>query len=77
MSPKIEAAIELLVESLRAESHPNATSFKLFVNCSEVSFVLRMRTAEDLKRDGISMRNLRGDFIKPNAEFRRTDPPSK
>lgn len=68
MTPRITKAIDELVVALRQESHEHTTSFQLFVNCEERVIETNMRTPEDLKTAGISMRNLRGDFIKTKEE---------
>jgi hypothetical protein len=67
MTPKINAAINALVESLREESPEQMTSFRLFVNCEERVIETSERTPDDLKAAGISMRNLRGEFIRVNS----------
>lgn len=53
-----------LVECLRETSREDSTSFELFVSAGSFSFKFNNRTAEQLRKEGISMRNLRGDFIK-------------
>jgi len=72
MTPKITEAIEALVDALREESPEQMTTFRLFVNCEERIVETSERTPEQLKEAGISMRNLRGNFISANA--RMTDP---
>ena len=64
MSEKINNAIESLVEALREESPEYMVTFKLFVNCEERRIETSERTPEQLKAQGISMMNLRGEFIK-------------
>lgn len=66
MTPKITNAIEALVEALRDESPEQMTTFRLFVNCEERVIETSERTPAQLKAAGISMRNLRGDFIREN-----------
>lgn len=68
MTPKITNAIQILVDALREESPEQMTSFRLFVNCEERIIETSERTPADLKSAGISMRNLRGDFIRDNPE---------
>jgi hypothetical protein len=65
MTPRIENAIKSLVDALREESDEQMVSFKLFVNCQEYDVETLQRTPVQLKDQGISMRNLRGNFIKP------------
>ena len=64
MNEKINNAIELLVKALKEESPEYMVTFKLFVNCEERRIETSERTPEQLKAQGISMRNLRGEFIK-------------
>lgn len=70
MTPKITNAIEALVDALREESPEQMTAFRLFVNCEERVIETSERTPAQLKAAGISMRNLRGNFIRENAEGR-------
>ncbi len=65
MTPKIRESIDNLVDALRKESSETAVSFRLFVNYEGQTIEVEERTAEGLKAAGISMRNLRGDFIRP------------
>lgn len=67
MTPKIINAIDTLVDALREESSEQMTTFKLFVNCEERVIETSERTPAELKSAGISMRNLRGIFIRDNA----------
>tara|TARA_R100001086_G_scaffold225895_3_gene144362 strand:- start:610 stop:867 length:258 start_codon:yes stop_codon:yes gene_type:complete len=46
---------------------PNAVSCKIFFNGDEFQVDVSYRTADDLRRSGISMRNLAGDFIKEES----------
>ncbi len=64
MSPTITEAVGALVRALRRESPEHMTAFRLFVNCQEHVVETSERTPDELKSAGISMRNLRGDFIK-------------
>jgi len=67
MTPKINAAINALADALREESPEQMTTFRLFVNCEERRIETGERTPAQLKAAGISMRNLRGDFIRANS----------
>lgn len=69
MTPKITNAIEALVDALREESPERMTTFRLFVNCEERVIETSERTPAELKSAGISMRNLRGDFIRENSQI--------
>lgn len=64
MSPKITNTINALVSSLREESPEQMIAFRLFVNCEEWVIETTERTPTELKSAGISMRNLRGNFIQ-------------
>jgi uncharacterized protein (DUF488 family) len=64
MTAKINSAVESLVEALREESSEHMVTFRLFVNCQGTRVETYERTPEQLKAQGISMRNLRGEFIK-------------
>jgi hypothetical protein len=81
MTPKIQTAIDALVDSLREESPEQMTTFRLFVNCEERVIETAERTPAELKAAGISMRNLRGNFIRENDEMRdrhlKQTPPEK
>jgi hypothetical protein len=63
MTPKIQAAIDSLVDALREESPHRMIAFRLFVNCEERVIETTERTPAELESAGISMRNLRGNFI--------------
>ena len=64
MTTKITNAIDALVDALREESPERMTTFRLFLNCQELVIEISERTPAELKAAGISMRNLRGDFIR-------------
>jgi len=74
MTPRITNAIEALVGALREESPEQMTTFRLFVNCEELVIETSERTPAQLKTAGISMRNLRGDFIRENADVEAPKP---
>lgn len=63
MNPEIDVAVEAFVHALRLHSPKTMTTFRLFVNCEEHRVETTERTAADLKATGISMRNLRRQFI--------------
>ena len=74
MTPKITNAIDALVDALREESPEQMTTFRLFVNCEERIVETSERTPAQLKSAGISMRNLRGNFIRENDKGLATQP---
>lgn len=63
MTPKIDAAMSALIEALHEEAPDQMVSFNLFVNCESWNLETAFRSAEYLEKAGISMRNLRGEFI--------------
>lgn len=64
MTPNIQAAIENLVSILKNEAPDTAVSFRLFLNSKELVTEFSERYPKALRDDGISMKNLRGEFIK-------------
>ena len=64
MNTEVNEAIDNLIAVVRRNSSYQDTYFKLFFNASESVVEVASRSPEDLKRDGISMKNLRGEFIK-------------
>lgn len=66
MTPKITNAIESLVKAVREDSPERMVTFRLFVNCEEHRVETKEVPACALKAAGISMRNLRGEFMKEN-----------
>lgn len=64
MHPEIEKKIAELSDALTRHAPHDAVSFRLFVNCEEVEATLTTRTGAQLKKAGISMRNIAGDFIQ-------------
>ena len=64
MNQKIISAIDSLVQALREESSESMVAFHLFVNSAEHTVDVSHQTPEPLNRPRISMRNLRGNFIR-------------
>jgi hypothetical protein len=64
MHPEIEKKIAELSAALTRHAPYEAVSFNLFVNCEEVEATIKTRTAAQLKKAGISMRNIAGNFIQ-------------
>lgn len=64
MTPNIQAIVNVLVSTIRQESPNTAVSFRLFLNSQEVITEISERYPDQLKEQGISMKNLRGEFIK-------------
>jgi len=63
MNNEIQAKINELNEALRKHAPSGMTTFRLFVNCEEVNVETTTRTPDQLKEDGISMRNIAGNWI--------------
>ncbi len=61
---KTQGKIDEFVKMIREASPDNVVSFQLFINSEGHDLKQQHRTAEDLKSSGISMRNLKGDFIQ-------------
>jgi hypothetical protein len=64
MNDKVEEAMHELHRVAREESSEECISFQVFINCNGISYEANHRDAESLRKDGVSMRNLRGDWIK-------------
>lgn len=64
MDKEIEKQLNLLVALIADRAPEDCTSCNIFINCQGTNVEYSRRTAESLKKDGISMRNLRGDFIR-------------
>ena len=60
----IQQKIDDLVTALRSHSTKTQITFNLFINSDEVEITERHRTIKDLNNAGVSMRNLKGEFIK-------------
>ncbi len=52
------------IKKLREKSPSTVTSVQIFVDGSNTEIVVNERTPEELRRDGISMRNLKGEWIE-------------
>ena len=61
---KIDKAIEELKNAVIEESGCDVVAFDLFVSHSEIELKKRIKRADALKSEGISMRNLSGEWIK-------------
>lgn len=64
MSDELTKALNQLRKVLESEAQDDCVAVSVFFNAEGHEIEYRTRTNESLKRDGISMRNLRGDFIK-------------
>lgn len=61
---KTEELIKALELHIRETMPETCSSWQLFINCQGWEVEAINRSPEVLARDGISMRNLRGEFIK-------------
>jgi hypothetical protein len=64
MTTKINGKLEELKEVIKQELDDKVTSVKIFINAQGVDMKVCYRTPEELRREGISMRNIKGGFIK-------------
>ncbi len=60
----MEALIDDFIKKLREKSSSTVTAVQIFVGRSNSEIVIKKMTPEELRRDGISMRNLKGEWIK-------------
>lgn len=61
---KVEQKIKELQEVLKKELSDETICVELFFNCQGYKLSINERTSEQLKANGISMRNLKGEFIR-------------
>lgn len=64
MNTEIQNKIEELHAALQSHAPETWVGFYVFFNCEGSQVEITTRTAEQLKKTGISIRNLKGDFIK-------------
>ena len=64
MSETIQERIAYLLEAVKTDMSSNTTSVTIFINCEGAHFESRIKTPEQLKKSGISMRNISGEWIK-------------
>lgn len=60
----MEELIDDFIKKLREKSPSTVTAVQIFVSGSDSEILIQKRTPEELRRDGISMTNLRGEWIK-------------
>ena len=63
MSPELKEAIENLRAALQNECNPHTVAVEIFINSEGSNINYKIRSPGSLKRSGISMRNICGDFI--------------
>ena len=64
MSAQLESALKQVQDALQSEAHPHCVGVNVFFNCNGYELEYRMRTPGSLERDGISMRNICGEWVK-------------
>lgn len=64
MSDQLAQALKNLHDVLQHETHNCCVGVSVFFNNVGYEVEYMTRTPDSLQRDGISMRNLRGDWIK-------------
>ena len=64
MSEQLAQALKNLRDILQNESHEHCVGVQVFFNSQGYEIEYHTRTPGSLQRDGVSMRNLRGEFVK-------------
>lgn len=64
MTTKIDQKLAELKELLCDELSDTTTYVEIFINSQGINVNTTQRTPEELKRDGVSMRNIKGEWIK-------------
>ena len=64
MNIEIKDAIQELVKILKIYAPDDCVAFELFVNSEGSEAKFRHRNAQELKDNAISMKNLKGEFVK-------------
>ena len=65
MTEQLTQALKNLRDVLQSESHAHCVGVRVYFNSEGYDIEHVMRTPGSLQRDGISMRNLRGEWVKP------------
>lgn len=64
MTEQLAQALKNLRDVLQAEAHEHCVGVNVFFNSEGYEIEYRTRTPGSLAREGISMRNLRGGWVK-------------
>ncbi len=64
MHQDIVEKIKELKEAIHYFGDAECITINLFFNCEGLEITIKERTADQLKSEGVSMRNVLGDFIK-------------
>lgn len=59
----MEELIDDFIKKLREKSSSTVTSVQIFVGGSNSEIIINKRTPEELRRNDVSMRNLKGEWI--------------
>ena len=60
----LDELIDKFVSDVRKQAPAHMTTLNIFINCEEYKAIATIRTPEDLKAAGCTMRNLNREFIK-------------
>jgi hypothetical protein len=60
---KMEELIDDFIKKLREKSSSTVTSVQIFVSGSNSEIIIDKRTPEELRHYGVSMRNIKGEWI--------------
>lgn len=64
MTKELKEAIKNLRDVLQNECNPHTVAVEVFINSEGCEINYKLRSPGSLKRSGISMRNICGDFIR-------------
>lgn len=64
MSERLSLAFKQLRDILQEESHEHCVAVNVFFNSKGYEIEYRTRTPGSLRRDGVNMRNLRGEWVE-------------
>jgi hypothetical protein len=68
MTPELTEALKRLRDVLQNECNPHTVAVEIFINSEGYELNYKLRTPGSLKRDGISMKNICGDYIKESVQ---------
>lgn len=64
MNERLALAFKHLRDVLQEESHEHCVAVNVFFNSQGYEIEYRTRTPVSLRRDGVTMRNLRGEWVE-------------
>lgn len=68
MSPELAITLLKARELLQLESHPHCVAVNILFNSQGYEITSTLRSPASLKRDGVSMRNMQGDWVIASME---------